>query len=65
MNKKGVKFTYKDLYSFIKEIYTGNKWDLPKQETITKNINNKDENSRSLRPVVIPNAVPTASATAS
>ena len=65
MNKKGVKFTYKDLYSFIKEIYTGDKWDLPKQETITRNVNNKDENSRSLRPVVIPNAVPTASATAS
>ena len=65
MNKKGVKFTYKDLYSFIKEIYTGTEWDLPKLETITKNVNNKGKNSRSLRPVVIPNAVPSASATAS
>lgn len=65
LNRKGVKFTYKDIYSFIKEIYTGNKWALPKQQAITRNVNNKGKNSRSLRPVVIPNAVPTASATAS
>lgn len=65
LNKKGVKFTHEDLYSFIKEIYTGNKWALPKQQAITRNVNNKGKNSRSLRPVVIPNAVSTASATAS
>ena len=65
LNKKGVKFTYEDLYSFINEIYTGTKWNLPKQQAITRNVNNKGKNSRSLRPVVIPNAVPAASATAS
>ena len=65
LNKKGVKFTYEDLYSFINEMYTGTKWNLPKLETITKNVNNKGKNSRSLRPVVIHNAVPAASATAS
>lgn len=65
LNRKHVDFIHEDIYSFIKEIYTGTKWDLPKQETITKNVNNKGKNSRSLRPVVIPNAVPSASATAS
>lgn len=65
LNKKGVKFTYEDLYSFINEIYTGTKWNLPKQQAITRNVNNKGKNSRSLRPIVIPNAVPAASATAS
>lgn len=63
--KKGVKFNREDIYLFIKENYTGDKWDLPKQQAITRNANNKDENSRSHRPVVIPNAVSTASATAS
>lgn len=65
LNRNQVDFKHKDLYSFIKEIYTGNKWALPKQQTITKNVNNKGKNSRSLRPVVIPNAVSAASATAS
>lgn len=65
LNRNQVDFKHKDLYSFIKEIYTGTKWDLPKLETITKNVNNKGKNSRSLRPVVIPNAVSAASATAS
>lgn len=65
LNRNQVDFKHKDLYSFIKEIYTGTNWDLPKQETITKNVNNKGKNSRSLRPVVIPNAVSAASATAS
>lgn len=65
LDKKGVKFTYEDLYLFITEIYTDTKWGLPKQDTITKKVNNKGKNSRSLRPVVIPNAVPAASATAS
>ena len=65
LDKKGVKFTYEDLYLFITEIYTGTKCGLPKQDTITKKVNNKGKNSRSLRPVVIPNAVPAASATAS
>lgn len=63
--RKGVKFNREDIYLFIKENYTGDKWDLPKQQAITRNANNKDENSRSHRPVVIPNAVSTASATAS
>lgn len=63
--KKGVKFTREDIYLFIVENYTGTNWDLPKQETITKNVNNKGKNSRSLRQVVIPNAVTSASATAS
>lgn len=65
LNRNQVDFKHKDLYSFIKEIYTGTKWYLPKQETITKNVNNKGKNSRSLRQVVIPNAVTSASATAS
>ena len=65
LNRNQVDFKHKDLYLFIKEIYTGTKRVLPKQETITKNVNNKGKNSRSLRPVVIPNAVPAASATAS
>lgn len=65
LNRNQVDFKHKDLYSFIKEIYTGTNWDLPKQETITKNVNNKGKNSRSLRQVVIPNAVTSASATAS
>lgn len=65
LNRNQVDFKHKDLYLFIKEIYTGTKRVLPKQETITRNVNNKGKNSRSLRPVVIPNAVSTASATAS
>lgn len=64
LTRKEVDFIREDIYSFIKETYTGNKIDLPARSSVLQKGNGKYVSSRSSKSLVIPNAVPSASATA-
>lgn len=52
--KKGVKFTREDIYSFIVENYTGDKFDLPAKNSIFQKGSGKNTRSRSSKSLATP-----------